>query len=74
MNRDACTAIEEISLLRLPAVKARTGLSRSEIYRRVSSGKFPAPIKLGTRVTAWSSQAIGTWIAGYMRVDAGVQE
>ena len=32
------------TVLRLPAVKARTGLSRSTIYLRVSQGAFPAPL------------------------------
>lgn len=35
------------SLLRLPAVKARTGLSRSSIYVKIARGTFPAPIQLG---------------------------
>ena len=35
------------TVLRLPTVKARTGLSRSTIYLRVSRGAFPAPVPLG---------------------------
>ena len=37
------------TMLRLPTVKARTGLSRSTIYHRVSRGTFPAPVPLGGR-------------------------
>lgn len=48
-------------LLRLPQVKARTGLSRSEIYRRVSSGDFPAPVKLGERASAWPEHEVTAW-------------
>ena len=34
------------AILRLPTVKARTGLSRSTIYLRVSQGTFPnRPLK-----------------------------
>lgn len=51
------------SLERLPQVKARTGLSRSEIYRRIALGDFPRPIKLGERASAWSSVEIDVWIA-----------
>ncbi len=51
------------SLERLPTVKARTGLSRSEIYRRVQAGTFPAPIKLGERASAWDSREVARWIA-----------
>ena len=48
-------------LLRLPQVKARTGLSRSEIYRRVQSGDFPAPVKLGERASAWPEHEVIAW-------------
>jgi prophage regulatory protein len=37
------------TLLRLPAVAARTGLSRSTIYERIATGDFPKPVKLGAR-------------------------
>jgi prophage regulatory protein len=50
-------------LLRLPQVKARTGLSRSELYRRIAIGTFPAPIKIGARASAWNSIEIECWIA-----------
>lgn len=49
-------------LERLPAVKARTGLGRSEIYRRIANGTFPAPIKLGERASAWSAAEVDAWI------------
>lgn len=50
-------------LERLPQVKARTGLSRSEIYRRIALGDFPAPIKLGLRASAWSKHEVDAWIS-----------
>lgn len=53
----------ELVLLRLPQVKTRTGLSRSELYRRIAIGTFPAPIKIGERASAWSSIEIECWIA-----------
>ncbi len=40
-------------ILRLPAVKTRTGLSRSTIYLRVAEGRFPKPISLGARAVGW---------------------
>lgn len=52
-----------LTLERLPQVKARTGLSRSEIYRRIALGDFPRPIKLGERASAWSAAEIDAWIA-----------
>ena len=49
--------------LRLPSVKARTGLSRSELYRRVQAGAFPQPIKVGARAVAWIESDIDAWMA-----------
>lgn len=51
-----------ISLLRRPDVENRTGMSRSEIYRRIAAGTFPAPIALGPGLRAWPSNAIDEWI------------
>jgi prophage regulatory protein len=53
----------DLTLERLPQIKARTGLSRSEIYRRIALGEFPAPIKLGRRASAWSKHEVDAWIA-----------
>jgi prophage regulatory protein len=36
-------------ILRLPAVKARIGLTRSSIYQLIFQGRFPRPIVLGQR-------------------------
>ena len=50
------------AILRLPAVKARTGLSRSTIYLRISSGAFPKPISLGGRAVGWIESEIQEWL------------
>jgi len=50
------------AILRLPAVKARTGLSRSTIYLRVSEGTFPAPVSLGDRAVGWIEAEIQDWL------------
>ena len=51
-----------LTLERLPHVRARTGLSRSEIYRRIALGEFPAPVKLGPRASAWHAAELDAWI------------
>lgn len=51
-----------LTLERLPKVQTRTGLSRSEIYRRIAAGTFPAPIKLGERASAWPEHEVTAWI------------
>ncbi|MFO1415276.1 MAG: AlpA family transcriptional regulator [Burkholderiales bacterium] len=49
--------------LRLPAVRSRTGLSRSSIYLRITRGEFPAPVKLGVRASGWIEEEVDAWIA-----------
>ena len=50
------------AILRLPAVKARTGLSRSTIYLRISEGQFPKPVSLGSRAVGWIESEIDEWV------------
>jgi prophage regulatory protein len=50
------------SILRLPAVTARTGLSRSTIYLRISEGSFPKPINLGSRAVGWLESEVNDWL------------
>lgn len=49
-------------ILRLPAVKSRTGMSRSTIYLRVSEGTFPKPVSLGGRAVGWVEGEIQQWL------------
>jgi prophage regulatory protein len=51
------------TILRLPTVKARTGLSRSTIYLRIAEGSFPAPISLGGRAVGWIEAEVNDWLA-----------
>ena len=50
------------NILRLPAVKSRTGLSRSTIYLRISEERFPRPISLGGRAVGWIEAEINDWL------------
>jgi prophage regulatory protein len=50
-------------LLRLPQVKASTGLSKSTIYTRIAEGTFPKQIPLGPRLVVWVESDIQNWIA-----------
>lgn len=56
------------SVLRLPAVIARTGLSRSSIYKLAGQGRFPNPVPLGERSVGWLEAEIEEWLGA--RVDA----
>ena len=50
------------AILRLPAVKSRTGLSRSTTYLRISEGRFPAPFSLGDRAVGWVESEVTEWL------------
>lgn len=50
------------TILRLPSVKSRTGLSRSTIYLRISKGRFPKAISLGGRAVGWIESEINDWL------------
>lgn len=50
-------------LLRLPGVCALVGLSRSQIYRLIRAGEFPAGISLGANSVAWSAEQVHAWVA-----------
>ena len=55
--------VDPFTLERLTSVKRRTGKSRSAIYRDIAAGKFPAPIKISERSSAWVRSEISAWIA-----------
>ena len=46
------------AILRLPAVKAATGLSRSTLYLRVGQGAFTHPVSLGGRAVGWPASEV----------------
>jgi len=50
------------TFLRLPTVKARTGLSRSTIYLRISENQFPKPVSLGGRAVGWIESEVDSWL------------
>jgi prophage regulatory protein len=50
-------------ILRLPAVKDRTGWSRSSIYKGMGDGTFPRCVALGARAIGWFEADVDEWIA-----------
>jgi len=51
------------TILRLPSVKDRTGLSRSSIYLKMSEDRFPKPISLGARAVGWIESEVDQWLS-----------
>ena len=50
------------TLLRLPKVLERVGLGKSSVYAMIQQKKFPAPIRICGRISAWDSSAIDAWV------------
>ncbi|WP_306030067.1 AlpA family transcriptional regulator [Stappia sp. MMSF_3263] len=62
-------------------VLARTGLSRSAIYRKIAEDTFPAQLKFSTNSAGWREPNFNRWVAdpvrwrseeeiGHVRLDA----
>ena len=51
-----------LKLLRFPAVRERTGLSRSTIWRLERQGAFPRHHRISANAVAWVENDIATWI------------
>jgi prophage regulatory protein len=49
-------------ILRLPDVRAITGLSRSTIYLRIARGEFPRPVELGGPAVGWLEAEVQEWL------------
>ena len=50
------------ALLKMQTVIAITGLSASSIYRKLATGEFPEPVRLGTRCTRFRAGDVNAWL------------
>ncbi|MFT4129091.1 helix-turn-helix transcriptional regulator [Labrys sp. (in: a-proteobacteria)] len=50
-------------IIRLKTVQARTGLSRSTIYRKMAEGTFPGQLRISTNGAGWHEAEINRWVA-----------
>jgi len=64
------------TILRLPAIKTSTGLSRSTIYLRIAQGVFPRPVSLGGRAVGWPASEVATLNAARIagKPDSAIRE
>lgn len=53
-------------IIRIKTVLARTGLSRSTLYRKIDEGTFPAQVRISIHGTGWHESAVNRWIADPM--------
>ena len=49
--------------LRIDKVIARTGVSKTHLYRLIQVGKFPRPVKLSERVSVWDAELVDRWLS-----------
>src|SRR4051812_25969815 len=55
------TSLDDVTFLRLPEVKAITGLSKTSVYALIRGKSFPAPVRLGPRAVAWVRSEVRQW-------------
>jgi prophage regulatory protein len=53
----------EPALLRRPSIQARTGLSKTTLYRLMKAGEFPRPVVIAKRAVAWRAADLSDWLA-----------
>lgn len=53
----------KLSILRLPAVKARSGRSRSATYNDIAQGLLTRPVSIGARAVGWPEHEIDAIVA-----------
>jgi prophage regulatory protein len=51
-----------IKLIKISDVTSNLGLSKSHMYALIQRGKFPKPIKLSERSSAWLESEVNDWI------------
>ena len=49
-------------LLPLEEVLAIVGVSKSTLYKWINADIFPAPVRLGERVSRWREAEVAAWI------------
>ena len=57
-------SLPQTGFIRLPDVLSVIPMGRSTWLAGVSEGRFPKPIKLGPRITAWRVEDIRSFIEG----------
>lgn len=59
---DLAAFAHDEALLDARAVQALVACGRTTLWRRVGSGDFPEPIRMGTRCTRWRAADVRAWL------------
>ena len=65
--------MNQINLISPKQVTERLSIPQSTLYRWIAAGKFPRPIKIGPRRTAFKVLDIEEWLEKKSRADAQVE-
>ena len=56
-----------LRVLRLAAVRAKTGLPTSTLYAKMANGEFPRSVPIGAAAVGWLESEIDSWIEACLR-------
>jgi prophage regulatory protein len=59
-------------LVKRKKVEELTSLSKSSLYRLMSDGIFPKPIRLGSKSVAWLKSDVEAWIGDRISASKGL--
>ena len=62
-DRQPSTSSRAESFLRIGAVLARTGLSKTTLYRLIRAGRFPRQEPLSDRCRGWRESGVDRWLS-----------
>jgi len=63
----------QLRILRLPAVREKTGYPTTTIYDKMKRGEFPRPVELGPHSVGWVESEVDEHLRGLIaKRDAGV--
>ena len=48
--------------IRLPEVRQRVGISKSQIYKLITRDQFPKPVKVSQRISCWAAAEVEGWV------------
>lgn len=54
---------QALEFRRRKQVEAQTGLSRTTLYDYIRAGRFPAPVRIGSRAVGWVASEVDAWLA-----------
>jgi prophage regulatory protein len=64
-------SLPDAGFVRLPTILAHFPISKSSWWSGVKAGRFPKPVKLGPRISAWRVEDIKALIANPQLAHAG---